>query len=350
VTLTRRRGRAALLTAAVAFAAGEVVAAALAAHSPYFRDPLFADKAARLERCFTDDTGRPFRVLMLGSSRTAAGFHGRRLEAHLANTRPVRAFNFGIPAAGPVTNLVYLRRLLAAGTRPDLLLVEVMPPFLADRPDGPLEGRWTVTERFWRDEVADLVAHGFPAEPSWAGWRRSWLVPAYGMRFPVMGRVVPSSLPWSSRFDWSRGTDDRGWNAPDAPPPAPAEYARGVAQARAAYADTLADLRLGGPACRALEELLTLARDHGLPTTLVLMPEGDDFRAFYPPDADRRLASYLDGLAGRFGAGLVDARRWLPDSAFTDSHHLRAAGAVAFTDRLAREAVLPRLTDTGDRP
>ena len=33
---------------------------------------------------------------------------------------------------------------------------------------------------------------------------------------------------------------------------------------------------------------------------------------------------------------VLDARGWVGDDGFWDSHHLRAAGAVAFTERLGR--------------
>jgi hypothetical protein len=45
----------------------------------------------------------------------------------------------------------------------------------------------------------------------------------------------------------------------------------------------------------------------------------------------------------------LNAREWLPDTAFVDSHHLLQAGAEQFTTRFGRECVLPlvdRLTST----
>jgi hypothetical protein len=69
---------------------------------------------------------------MLGSSRTRQGLLGKSLEQPLgqATGRPAVVFNFGQNSAGPMTELLNLKRLLADGIRPDLLLVEVMPPFL----------------------------------------------------------------------------------------------------------------------------------------------------------------------------------------------------------------------------
>src|SRR5437764_14565018 len=80
---------------------------------------------------------------MLGATSTGYGFHAGRIEAEVRRElgRPAAVFNFGIPASGPVTHLVYARRLIADGHRPDLLLVEVLPPALADLPGGPLESQ-----------------------------------------------------------------------------------------------------------------------------------------------------------------------------------------------------------------
>ena len=37
----------------------------------------------------------------------------------------------------------------------------------------------------------------------------------------------------------------------------------------------------------------------------------------------------------------VDAREWLPDSSFSDGHHMLRPGAELFSDRLNREVIAP---------
>ena len=76
-------------------------------------------------------------VVMLGSSRTGLAFHGKRAEQALAAElgRPAVAFNYGVPASGPVTHLVYLDRLLDGGITPDVLVLEVMPTMLTPSTD-----------------------------------------------------------------------------------------------------------------------------------------------------------------------------------------------------------------------
>ena len=111
----------------------------------------------------------------------------------------------------------------------------------------------------------------------------------------------------------------------------------------------LANYHPGGPACEALRELLTLCRDRNIPVRMVLMPEGGDFRSWFPQPGLERLMVFLNTTGAEFNAPLVNAREWLPDEHFYDSHHMFAAGAEAFSDRLVREAIVPIMRTTADR-
>ena len=177
----------------------------------------------------------------------------------------------------------------------------------------------------------------------WSAWRGSVLVPWYGLRYPLLGRVMPSALPWHLRFDWSRTTDEHGWSTPLVESVTAEQYREGLMRAATEYVAVLANMTPGGGAARALADLLALCRDHGIPVRLVLMPESEGFRAFYPPGATERLYAFLHRLCVEYGCDLTDARAWLPDAAFTDGHHMMRPGADAFSDRLSREAIVPLL-------
>jgi hypothetical protein len=73
------------------------------------------------------------------------------------------------------------------------------------------------------------------------------------------------------------------------------------------------------------------------------MPEGPAFRSWYGPGAWPRVRGLVDGLGREFGARVIDARCWMPEDAFSDSHHLLPAPAAVFTARLGREAIAPLL-------
>ena len=189
---------------------------------------------------------------MLGTSRAGFGFHGRKAEEQLSAAlgRPAIAFNFGVPASGPVTHLIYFRRLLADGHRPDLLLLEVLPSSLAEQEEGPTEQKFLSGDRLCRSELPLAVGYGFPADRTHASWRASVALPWYNLRFPVLGRAAAGWLPWAYRQDWGRTVDDHGWLCPITTELSPEARARGLAQARLEYAGYLAAMTPGGGAGR----------------------------------------------------------------------------------------------------
>lgn len=321
--------------------------AAAAETYPRVRDPLYGDKFVKLQRRVAGES-RPAVVVMLGSSRTGLAFHGRRVEEALAaDGRRVAAFNFGIPSSGPVTHLVYLNRMLAAGVTPDVLLVEVMPAMLASGPDAPRERHWLYGDRLTASEVDTVARYGFDEPAVRSRWRTTVLAPWYGLRLALMGRVLPSWLPGRVRdvAEWSRGSDDWGFGALVVQDVDPAERAKRVELARAEYGPQLGALYPGGPAGHALRDLIAECRERGITVRLVLCPESSEFRGFTPPEARARLGEFLASL----DAPLTDATGWLTDGMFADGHHMTVAGAEAFTDRLTREAIAPDLAARGTR-
>src|SRR3954470_1530959 len=131
---SRRGARTALLTALVGFFA---IQAGLDVLLGGLWQAYYSHKLRALRRAL-HSADHPQLVVMLGSSRTDHALNGSAVEPLLARElgRPVVVYNFGVPTAGPVTHLLHLRRLLADGVRPDLLLVEVMPSFLLSRRGG----------------------------------------------------------------------------------------------------------------------------------------------------------------------------------------------------------------------
>ena len=304
-----------------------------------FRDPVYGDREALLRKAEAARPGGP-RVVMIGTSRTAFAFHATRVEDQLQGEFPnAVAFNLGIPASGPISHLIYLRRLLERGHRPDLLLVEVLPPMLADLPDGPLEARFLTADKLRRREVEAVAGYVPNGDDLRSRWRSTVLVPWSALRFQIVSRMSPSALPWHLRFDWGRNVDPRGWGTPEAECVTPEQYRKSFASASAEYRDILATFNPGGGAVRALADIVTLCRERSIPLRLVLMPETEDFRALYPPAAREKLAAVLRDA----DAGCIDAREWVPTNGFTDGHHLLRGGAATFSDRLTREVIAPGL-------
>ncbi|HEV8130825.1 MAG TPA: DUF1574 family protein [Acidobacteriota bacterium] len=339
-----RRARAALLWGLVMFSGLQLgLAIAIEYWLPELRDPNYAHRAALLRRRIGTESNRSLTVVMLGSSRTGVALKGTLLDARLSRAieNPVIVFNFGLPGAGPVTELLNLKRLLADRVRPDLLLIEVLPPLLGGKDAVPWEAAWISSDRLWHGEIESLAPFGFATRELRSTWWQAWPIPWYSHRFAILNLLAPGWLPWHLRQDWSRGTDDSGWTAhPEITP----EFSRlATERARQEYAVYLDGFRLGGPALRALQGILYECQRAAIPAGLVLLPEGTAFQSWYPPGAWEQISAFLQNLSLQSGAPLINARSWLPDEDFSDSHHLLRRGAVKFSERLAQDALLPLL-------
>ena len=71
------------------------------------------------------------------------------------------------------------------------------------------------------------------------------------------------------------------------------------------------------------------------------MPEGQTFRSWYPSMAIREIEAFLSHLSEHYEAQLIDAREWIAEQRFLDSHHLLAPGSQEFSLILSRQAALP---------
>lgn len=344
----RRRGRgprarAALLCGLALFLAQQVgLAVAVALWLPGLRDPHYAQKVGRLRRRLGAAPCPPLAVVMVGSSRTAFGVRAGALEAPLSRAcgRPVVAINFGLIGAGPVTELLTLRRLLHDGLRPGLLLVEVLPPLLAGQ--VPL---YEAQER--RLPTCSLRASDLPLVEAYGGrpllrrdWCRSCLLPWYHHRLALLSRTAPRLLALDDRLNAYDGAGADGWMPAHGGPDL---RRRALAHAQCDCGRYLRGFRLGGPAVEGLEEVLATCRREHIPAALVVMPEGPLFRSWYPAGVWPQVQEFLDQLRRRYGVPVVNAREWMPEEAFADSHHLLPPGAAAFTERLGREAIAPLL-------
>jgi hypothetical protein len=167
------------------------------------------------------------------------------------------------------------------------------------------------------------------------------LLPWYGLRFQLLGRVVQSWIPWQLRYDWSRGTDASGWGTPIVDTVTADEYRVGLDRTRNEYQAILHNWQPGSLPTAALRELLEECRTHKIAVKLILMPEGAEFRTWYSVDMEKRLKIYLAYIAKDYSIAVLDCRNWLPDDAFTDGHHQLRRGAEAFTIRLTRDVILP---------
>ena len=299
---------------------------ALERFKPEWRDPEYGLRLRDFQA-----SPRPGKlVAILGSSRAQMGLNPAAFDL----PGGAGAYNFAQSGSGPVQELLTFKRLLAAGVRPDFLLVEVLPPALSDV--SPVN-RVSASERYdWRD-LGHLEAYG---ESLPAGWLRARLSPWSSSRSVLLSRAgLGSLLPPSTRRDflWKQ-TRPGGWMPYFFEAVDDARREEGLRKAHAEYAGCMADLRIDPAARRAYAKLLELAATHGVRVKFYVMPESPRFRSWATPATRDVVNAYLGELARASGEPAADLSAWgLPEGDFADGHHLLRHAADATSRRLARE-------------
>ena len=349
-------------SAAVALGVGLVVAVAVqlatgwAVHTDRLplRDPMYRDKLellrARPGFAPAGESGeRPLKLVFLGSSRSLdaidAGTVGPELTRRFGH--PVEAFNFAHAGAGPVTNAVYLRRLLSDGVRPDAVTIEVHPALLAAHM-GTAEAKWFPAIRLRPEEVPLVRRFGFDTpDLSAHGWRGR-VLPWYEYRVPLIDRYATQLTVFPFPVAARQPCDEHGFFR--CRTVGPEERARLLKLTHKQYEDYLTGYRPGGGGVAALRDMLETCRAARVRAALLLTPESSEFRNWYPEPGRSEIATVLADLAREFACPVFDGREWLPDELIGDGHHLMGPGADAFTAKLTRDALAPWLAPAGDRP
>jgi len=277
-------------------------------------------------------------MVVVGSSRVNLAVRGEFVESAFEKATGQRAvaFNFGVPAAGPIANLLAVRRLVNSDVRPDVIVLEVLPPLMAGQRVQPPELPNLVPERLLSSEHF-LIGHN---DVDWSECNSRWwtaeLAPWYGLRLQLLGRVLWPWRPWSAQFKSSRDTDATGWTRSMRQSVDSHGYLTGVEQAWREHGEALCGLQCRGATAGAVRESLEECRRHNVRAVLLLTPEGSEFRSWYLPKADAELYRFIDELRRDYGVPLIDARTWCPDSDFADSHHLLPMAASCFSEKLGQ--------------
>jgi hypothetical protein len=344
----RRNGRAAALWALALYALFQVpVILALDRWHPLSPVCVWQMKWRQLQALASRQPDRSL-VIMLGSSRTDGGFRTGWLNAKAAKSGTrLTAYNFGIPAAGPVHEYLYLRDLLDANIRPRLLLVELLVPLLNEPHKGiSSEEYFTRADELTASHLLRLSPYWRHPERKIQAWTQARVAPSLVYRHclfhwarQALG-AVPSPLPSLSQYYKDL------WGAQEEECVSPEEQERRWVITRQ-YVGSLQKFRLGEGPVQAVRNLLESCQREHIPVVLVIMPESSEFRSWYPTEVRDTVARLLTEWRTTYGARVVDANAWLSDEDFIDGHHMQGHGAEVFTTRLV-EAIRPLLADSGE--
>lgn len=294
--------------------------------NPASLDGAYSARLELLRHQLAFNSGKPF-LLMMGSSRTMTGF-----RPDLLQDRPYFAFNFGREGTGPVKNLIYLRRLLEDGIRPDRLIVDITMPALAQHRDVAWENRWVEGSQLSHGERALVEEYHDLRWKVFGQWLGSRLVPSWrGNRSVVVSLSLQRHTGYNC-FDEAPGMDLYGYR------PVFTEITSHQRQqltqlAMSQYGFLPGQDHLAEGARRAVFDLIALCEAENIKLSLVVMPEGTQFHALYRPSFLAECNRFLAEVQRR--TTLINAHSWIEDEHFFDQHHLLPTGAAQFTLRLA---------------
>jgi hypothetical protein len=290
---------------------------------PFLRDGDYVSRRQRIEARAAANPGRPLAVV-LGSSRSDHGIAPLALDDNgplLANASQV--------GAGPLLQLLTLKRLLHDGVAPQRIVLEYWPPFLCGEGKNAEFIRIDLHRYFASDEQFVRDYHPDP-EGTLRLMREIRRTPIWNHRQRLLSHILPSWLDYTKRLDhaWAC-VDAAGWM-----PGLDRSYPEHLKKAAEYYQPLLAHYTIDPLEARALREILTTCRSRGIAVTLLWLPESSEFRSWYPPEALALGQEFLAKLQAEFGVKAIVARDWMPDDMLADGYHLTQSGAIAFTKRL----------------
>jgi len=256
-------------------------------------------------------------------------------EAEFGSPHAPLLMNASRVGAGPILQLLTLRRLLADGVKPDRVLLEYWPPLL--RGDGIYreELRIDTTRLTMMDEP---VIRGYFADPELTLGRiqQARVVPLYSYRRRVLDQWLPDWLPHSeqTRAAW-KSIDEWGWlpgresatqRERDGVRPAVASF----------YVPLYATYEVTPIADRALRDCLDVCKSHGIAVSLMTMPEASWFDTMKTAQAVQIADAHLAKLIADTGVNMIDGRTWATDDDLPDGFHLTRNGAASFTRKLGK--------------
>jgi len=253
--------------------------------------------------------------IVLGSSRMVWAFEPEQMP----QDSPVCWVNAAHITAGPTFNRVILHRLLRDGIQPDVVVLEVMPTFFVKE-----------NNRFM---IGYFAAHDMPLARQYSD--RSLGFDAHFLRHRLLRATDLARV--TDPFAGQPAPLPRGGYRFLEPEITAAERVKRTAFAKQMYGAHAGNMTMRPNADRAFRDTIREAQEHGIRVVLLRSSEGPTFRSWYNPQGLVQFDRYIAGVAKEYGVPVVDARLWLDEEDFVDSHHVLKRGADKFTARFARE-------------
>ncbi|HEV8061751.1 MAG TPA: hypothetical protein VGP68_17875 [Gemmataceae bacterium] len=297
-------------------------------------------------------------IVLLGSSRVEAGIIPTeivwQLERECRPEHPIGVFKSGLGCGDAIVSEFIFSRIRDRGVRPSLLVLEVSPETL-NRNNEWLgmhvrrQLRWDDAPRYFLDICRSMQVMRWLGErinPVYIHREELWGRTAEAVDLalgqpgdPVPAWSVASSRPGSAGMIETASLDDP---LLPAAPPLSAEAAAISRYGTGQQLRWLRNYRIRGSATSgALERVLRECREEGIEVVLLGIPVTAPHRTAYTPEIDREFFAYVQKLTQDYGCRFVNYRDRIPDSLFSDNHHLSPVGGVYFSRLLTFELLGP---------
>ena len=302
------------------------------------RDPLFEIKLTKLRERLKEHPQRPL-ILVMGSSRPAAGIRPDLWQRLATSDRTPMVFNFAMAGVGPRQQLIYFRRILSEGIHPAAVMIEILPALL-NQSDNSCEDFAIKTHGMQAEELASLAGHNVTPQSPNSATSSEWSSYWPSLRLRVLRRFAPA---WIETDVASNASSKRysswGWRpfAEGVKVATAEEYHRGIERSRSEYEKSLTDWKVTAVADRAVKKMLETCQKEQISAALYVMPVATALQEMYQPDVRVELNDYLTGISQDYGVPVVDATEWSADQDFWDGQHLLADGATRFTQRMCQD-------------
>jgi hypothetical protein len=340
----QRRARIALIWGVFLFATLQLGFFPISRVWPQIQDGEYGHKLANLRSQIRSKPKDKPTIVMLGSSLTGWALNPESMgELKPGNPGAPVVYNFGINSSGVVVELICLKRLLAEGIRPDLVLIETHPWFLFEHYNRVTDKEHCLPPI--RLQPRDLLV-AFRYDMQGGQLLRDWAdhhwAPWYYHRHELQNYLLLEWVNRGRRIDVWNYTDQYGWEGGGF-----SRVSQGLRTQEEKEKATMPQLQMmaNSPifldSHRALREIVATCRKAQLPFALVRMPEMRIMREEAPPAFREKIDRFYEELLCETGATVIDARDWVADEGFRDGFHLHPEGSEVFSGRLEREVLSP---------
>jgi hypothetical protein len=325
-----KRGRTILALMGALIFAAEIAAGILIDHAPLkVRFPVLANvlnSARQLEPSK--------KILFFGSSRFGNAVSAEAVTEVLQEAKVadgITVFNAQIPAGDPLVMEFETDKLLAAGIRPSMVVIEILPEVLSRRilwltHHLGRQFRWpevwnSLPDAYMTGTLYQALATRFNAVYMFRSEFQRWALDAL-------------KLPLESS---NLGDENARKRAKRAQPADPEVLLKGAKFAR----KSVRGYEIGGLNARALIRMIERYSKLGTTIVFIAPPVSSPYRTGYGSPVDAAYLAYMQRLGKTYGTYFFDYRHRLADHHFWTPYYTNTDGRRHFSQLLAREVIVP---------